>query len=528
MRIPLEQWTPDLSPLVAQDQLQVARNVLPKTGGYAPMPSLSNLNSKVLPFAPRGAYRGKAADGTNLFFAGVEDTTSTVFKIFHFKPTDVGGGVIEYDWVDVSKAAGYLSIGVNRRCEFAQSGQVFVCASYTNATQALNLSTGLTFEDIPGAPRAHHAAVGDGPLWLGDLYANDLGVLPNAVAWSAFNNPLYFPTPGTDEATAVLSGRTILEGDGGPVQAIVPGAEVVAIFQQEAIWRADFIGGDVVWDFDNVVENVGCLVKGAAVAIERGVFFLSQDGWRLFNYTASENIGKDRVNDWFFEQYDPDYPEALSIARDPKQTRVWVSFAAKGNSGVPNRVMVYDWKLDRFSYGETTVYSMIGAGQVPPSLDSPDVAGDRDVLEDDLTGSGDLNYGILSFDDRVASTAIQAIGGFDSTFRLAEFAGANLAGVVQSGWKELAPGSRAFLSGVRGHVIGSDVKLQVAGIQDEFLEENTEDLPELDFGTEIAREKNGLWPIRLDARYHAFRINLGSQWREAGFYDAEFRPSGSR
>jgi hypothetical protein len=526
MRVAYGEWTPDLYSVLAQDQLQVAKNILSKTGGYKPMPGLATVNTEVLPFAPKGALRAKQDDGSNLFFAGVEDTTAVNFEIYQFKPTDIGGGVIENRWVDVSKAAGYESI-LGERCEFTQFGDSYFCVSRANPTQGLNLSTGTVFSDVgSNCPRGSHAATAENFFWVGDLVTNDVGSIRNGVQWSAINDPYNWPQPGTDAATAVLSGRQVFEGDGGPVNAIIAGSEVVAIFQEEAIWRADFVGNDVVWDFDNVEENFGLLIKGAAQAFGRQIFFIAEDGFRLFDYTNSKNIGKGRVNDWFFSNYDADYPDSVSIARDPKDTKIWLSFAATGNSGVPNRVMVYDWVLDNFTYGEAEVHSMIGAGTTEKSLDSADVAFDKDVLEDDLT-PGDLNYGDLSFDDRQSGVALRQIGGFDSSFRLATFSGTNLAGVMETGDKELNPGRRSLLSGVVSHIRGADVTMQAVGLEDSDLEENQENPDPVRFSTAVSRDKrSGRHPFHIDAMYHRLRFNLGSNWSEAAYCDIEARATG--
>lgn len=522
-RTPYGEWTPDLDALLAQATLQDAKNVLPKVGGYKPMPGLANLNTQSLPFAPVGAFRGKRDDGTNQFFAIVQDTTANDAKIYQFKPTDIGGGVIEDRWVDVTNALGLVSI-TSRRAEFAQFGASIFCATYTNETQGLDTDRESTFSRVSATcPRAAHLTVAENFLFVGDLYTRDGGTLRNAIQWSAINDPYNWPIPGTDAATAVLSGQQVFEGNGGPVQAVIAGSEVIAIFQQEAIWRADFVGGDVVWRFSNVEEEIGLLIKGAAQAFGRAVFFVAEDGFRLFDYTSSKNIGKGRVNDWFFDNYDQDYPNSFSMSRDPQDTRVAMSFAAPGNLGVPNRLVVYDWSLDRFAYGEVEVHSMIGAGTTPASLDSADVAGDQDTLEDNIAGGADEDYDIQSFDDVASGTGSRVLGGFDSQFRLAQFNGTNLDGVLESGDLELTPGRRSLLTGVRSHVKGTGVTVQAAEVKSDELEEPSP----LAFTIPKPRDKrSGIHPIRLDARYHRFRINLGKTWTEASFFDPEFGPSG--
>jgi len=167
---------------------------------------------------------------------------------------------------------------------------------------------------------------------------------------------------------------------------------------------------------------------------------------------------------------------------------------------------------------------MIGAGITPDSLDSADVAFDKDTLEDDLSGSGDLNYGLLSFDDRQSGTGLREIGGFDSLFRLSRFSGTALSAVLETGNLELSPGRHSLLSGLKAGIRGTDITCQVAPVNEFENEEPTE----LDFGLEVHREQNGLFPFRIESARHRIRFNCGKQWSEAAFYDPQFRPAGQR
>lgn len=518
MRKEYGEWVPDLFELVGSQNLRDAKNVLPKVGGYEPWPGLTNLDSQALPFAPRGAIRGVRGDGTNVFFAGVQDTGTNQMELYQFR--DSGG---TNTWVDVSASAETYGSINQRRVEFAQLGSSVFAASYVSDTQGFNLDSSTEFARVAvTCPRAAHAAVSNGFLILGDLFTSDAGAVRNGVAWSGINAPYTWPTPGTDAATAVLSGRNPLEGNGGPVQALVAGSEVVAVFQENAIWRMDFIGNDAVWAFREVVTDHGLLIKGAAVPFQRGIFYIADDGFRIFNYADSKPIGRGRVDDWFKANYDPDYPDSVSMARDPKRNQIRMSFAAPGSAGVPNRVIVYDWVLDRFTYGEETVYALLGAGTSPNSLDSPDVAGDQNTLEGNTGGGFDTDYDQLSFDDRQSGTFERTVGGFDSSFRLATSTGTALDALLETGYLELTPGRRTILRGVRSHIRGENVTMQVATVSDESLNLPTA----LDFGLPLPRQRDGMHYKDADSRYFVFRFNPGVGWSEAAFWDAEYSPGG--
>lgn len=503
---PLElgSWMPDLPILRQQTVLAVCENVIPVPGGYAVAPSLSNLDSNALSAAPRGAIRGQLSDGTNFYFAG---TASTLERF------------TESGWTDVSRAAGYTTL-TQDRWSAAKFGSSVFFVNRRDETQAFDTASDTLFGNVTGAPRAGIAASSENFLWLGDIVSSTLGVARDGVAWSAVSAPYTWPTPGTDEATAVLSGEQRLEGDGGFVNGIISGAEVTAIFQENAIHRADFVGNDVVWQIDRVETEHGLMVKEAAVALpKRRILFLASDGWRVFNYTSSENIGKGVVNDYFFAEWDQDYPDQVTMLRDPTQTRVYVSYPATGNSGVPNRILVWDWALNRWSLIKPgNHYMLVPAGGIAPSLDAPATTGDPDAnaLEDSVLGS-------TSFDDRLLSAGRVSMGAFDSSFRLATFSGRGLLGKLETGDLELNPGWRSLLSSVRPQVDGEEATVQVAG-----LDRRPRSTDSVTFGDENAMAADGNCYPRVDARYHRIRLNLPATLTAATSMDYEATRTGKR
>jgi hypothetical protein len=509
LRFPFGEWAPDLPPLLAQETLTVCKNVVPIMGGYGPTPSLVALDSFALSAAPRGAIRGQLTDGTNFFIAGTETTLERR---------------LEASWSDISRTSGYSHIGTRDRWSMSQLGSSVFAATLAQPLQGINLSSETVFADVEGAPRANQSEVAEGFLWLGDLFDPILGVARDAVGWSAVGNGFDWPDTTTDAATAVLSGRQQLEGNGGFVTGIISGSEVVAVFQENAIHRADFVGNDIVWQFNRMEVNHGLVIPGAAVAFERGVFYIAQDGFRVFNYTSSQNIGKDRVNDWWDDDYDSDYPDSVTVTRDPDQTRIRISYAGAGNTaGVPNKILIWDWVLDKFTSLEVDHWQLIDAGGQAASLDSPDIPLDKDVLEDDLTGSGDLDYGPLSFDDRSVGSGTTTAGAFDTSFQLGTFSGTSLAGTLETGDLELSPGRRSFLSAVRPQIDGEETSVAVA-----TLDKRGQDVPDILYGNDSLMQSDGQCYMRKDGRYHRLRFNLSPQFTAATFADMTFKPSGRR
>lgn len=511
MREAFGQWTPDLNPFLVQGKgLMVARNVLPSPDGYRPFPSLSNVASSAVPFRPKSAIRARGSSGSSEFFVGGDDTTNPLAPVAKlWRLTETG-------WIDVSNPVTYQALG-STRWSFSQFTNFVIAAQRGANTQVFEIGRSTAFEDLRGhVPRAQHSAVAENFLVLGDIVDPVLGVLRNGIAWGPLGSPNDWPVPGTDEATQVQSSNQVLEGDGGAVQGIVSGAEVMAIFQEGAIWRADYVGNEIVWQLARVVPDSGLLIKDAAARFERGVFYISNDGFRIFNFTSSQNIGKGRINNWFFSDYDTAYPDSVTVERCTCSTVIFVSYAGVGNvGGIPNRIITWDWMLDKFTVAEIVHAGLIGAQQLTPSLDSPGTVDDPSPLGDGQP------YGLDSFDDRPTNIDAIRIGGFDSSYRLSKFSGVGLEGTLETGDMELVPGRRGILQGVAPNLGSDDVTVQCAGL------DNLNDPNRVyEFGEEKALEVDGYAPFEDDWRFHRLRFNLGRTYTQATAFDVRAKPGG--
>jgi len=492
-------YTPDLPPIVNQKGVTIAKNVVPISGGYGPLPSLSDVaGATALDARCRGALGGIDSGGNAYNFAG--DASKL------YRQRDVG---VE----DVSISTGYTST-IATRWEFVIFGDVVIATNFNEPMQYYTLHTSTAFQDLvvksenPGIPKARHIGVIDRFLVAGNIFdANGVGT--NVLSWSAVGNPFGWPERGTDLAVSVQSDNQQLEGPGGRINAVVSGAEVGAIFQEHAIWRMDYRGGDVVFELNRVEPNRGLLVPGLALPVGRFVFYLSEDGFYLFDYTSSTPIGKDRVNKTFLADLDDNYFHRVSVRRHPDQTRIFVLYPGAGNVlGTPNRLLIYDWALNQFSFAEVTA-------ELLTEVVTPSVTLDSGSDPDDVDAVGEP-----SFDARVASDGTHTLGAYSSSNVLQSFTGTSLVGTIETGDLELAPGGRSFVSGVRPLVDAVDATVQIAAMP-------RRNSP-VSFGRVSPQDDDGSCPTRVDGRYHRLRVNLPSGWDNAVGVDVEFRPSGTR
>ena len=403
-RIGLGDYTPDLSGFAAQNTLLKAENTLPAADGYRSMPSFEAMDETVLGGRPLGAIGGVDPGAVGFNFAGTSDA---LYRI-------AGNGTEA-----VTRDAGAYSVTGAERWEFVQRNDVVIAATYGEPMQYVRLGTPGKFQDMDVVedgftpPRGRHIAAVRTHIVLGNCFDGIYGAVPNSIWWSSINSGIHWFKPGGDLAAADQSDRQELAGNGGWVQAVVGGGEVGAVFQEKAIWRMDYRGGSIIYSLTKVEPDRGCLIPGLAIAFGRNVFYLAEDGFYLFDYRTSQPIGKDRVNATFFSDWDSDYPDRVYGIADPDSTQIWVVYPGAGNTdGRPNKALVYDWALNKWSHGSFEVE--IICQSITPSQFSVDFdaggAGDEDIDPDPEDN--------LSYDTDKPEAAALTLGGYDSTFKI--------------------------------------------------------------------------------------------------------------
>ncbi len=118
-----------------------------------------------------------------------------------------------------------------------------------------------------------------------------------AVRWSAIGDPTDWPTPATDDARSKQSGTQSFPTRFGWVTGVSGNDFYFYVFQEDAITKATYVGGDVVWSFDTFEEGRGCLANGLLVAIDDAVFFRSQRGHHVIIDDQITDIGHGIVDD---------------------------------------------------------------------------------------------------------------------------------------------------------------------------------------------------------------------------------------
>ena len=129
---------------------------------------------------------------------------------------------------------------------------------------------------------------------VGGLAANRF-----AIQWCAIGDPTDWPTPATDDARAKQSGRQAFPSRFGWVTGLAGNDFYMYIFQELAVSKGVYVGGDTVFDFDVFEEGRGVVRQGRQLQQDDRVFFESKRGYHLLENEQIADIGYGKVDDTF-------------------------------------------------------------------------------------------------------------------------------------------------------------------------------------------------------------------------------------
>lgn len=435
------QFTPD-QPVQGGGSTLVS-NVLPRTAqSYGPFPDLSPV-SDALTTRPYGASSFRDYDGNVYTFAA--DQTDIL---------SLNGQA----WDNVSKSAGAYNVSSEDYVDFVAYGnRVVSCNGPDSELQTFLLGTDTKFSDLAAgsAPKARHLAVINNFLMAGNTIDGTSGAVGNRVWWSAIDDPTDWPVVGSADAAQKQSDYQDLP-NGGWVQNIIGavGGSDGAVFMEHSIYRVTYEGSPAVFSFYEVEKGRGTPAPRSVVNVGPFAFYLGEDGFYMFNGSQSSPIGAQRVDKYFFADLDQNYFHRIVASVDPINKYVTWAYPAAGNtSGRPNKMIVYNWDVDRWSVGyiETDIiFQDLTTGY---TLDQLDPFGNLETLE-------------FSLDSRVWTGGRLVLSGFNIDNKLSRFGDNNLAATIETqevGADQLfnLPNNRVYVDGIRPIVDGGVVTIAI-------------------------------------------------------------------
>ena len=468
------EWLPDL-PEFENPGATVANGVYPALKSYRPIGALNALSSNGLDSRCIGAESFKSSDGGSVTVAGDADK---LYKL-------IGGA-----FTDISRASGYF-MGEDQRWQFAVFGENIVATNGYDPIQRTSLSVADLFDDLSSeAPTARYIAV------VRDfLMAFNVDGYGRRVQWSAINNVEEWTT-GTSQ-----SGYQDLPS-GGPITGGF-GGEYGLVFQENIITRITYIGSPVIFQFDPIELNHGCIEPNSAVQYGKYIFYLSHNGFYMCDGTQAMSIGDQKVDKTFFADLDRTYSYNMSSAIDPVNKLVIWSYPGAGNSnGLPNKLIIYNWATRKWSSADMNVNYLVTLLTEDATLESLDaITTDLDALEYSLDSSR-WKGGVLK------------LAGFGTDHYLSDFTGSNIAATLETTEAEPTPGAKTKLRFSRP-IVDSACTVQIG--------HRATQQAALTWDSAVTVNSRGRCATRINDRYLKARVNIASaaSWTHAQGVDFE-------
>jgi hypothetical protein len=499
--VELGAWAPD-QPSVSNGGLSNAYNVIPAERGYDSLPSLSSTGNGNLNTACRGALTGRARNGTNFTVAGslarlYLATTGTLANVSN-------GGASPY------------TLTTDNWWSFVLFGNRIVASNYVDPPESYVIGSSSAFAALSShAPRAKHLAVVKDFVVAGNLIgrgdnASAIGTAEDAVQWSALDDPTSWPQVGTNAAKGVQSDWQPLAGSGGEVTGIVGGSDYGIVFQERAVWRMDYEGGDTFFRFTPIDQNRGCWIHKAAIRVGAITYFPAEDGFMATDGLQTVPIGNEVVDRFFREWYNPEHAPRVSVAYFPEwKCVVWLFMGKGATNDTPNTVLIFNVQSARWSYGSITAEWLIDVLPFSASLD------------EDSTSLDSGDYSAVSLDTLVGTSTREA-GAFDTTHGISSFTGTPLTAFLDTNEFEPAPGMVGTVKSLRPVYDNIDAQF-FAGVRTRMRQSDDQDnsLTVLEDGT-------GKMSLRQTGRYLAAYFVTSGEFANFRGFDVDVSVRGAR
>lgn len=389
MIFPWGPWEPDAAGIDVQ-VLATAKNVWPTKEGWIPIPVLAALSDSALPDKCVGGAVARASAGGWKIFAGTQT------KLYLYESNA---------WTEVTRVSGGdYDVPVDDYWSFTQYGTKLIAVNLTDDPQVIDVDSGTNFAALSGSPpRARYVTTVGDFVVLAALASSDRKLRNSAI----------------NDSTGWTIGTNLCDEqefpDGGRITGI-KGGEYGYVGQERSIRRMIFQpGSDQAFRFERVDEERGPAAGYSMVSNANNIAFLANDGFYSFGPGGLAPIGSGRVNKWFRANSDLSRYYAVQGFSDPFAPRWhWAFYNSVGSSNF-DRVITYDWSLNRWSYSE--VEAQFWGSLVTPglTLEDLDIYGDVD--------GGGIPY---PFDSRVWEGGAPVIGAINSAGELAFLEGSGL------------------------------------------------------------------------------------------------------
>ena len=251
-----------------------------------------------------------------------------------------------------------------------------------------------------------------------------------------------------------------------------------------------------MFQFDQTIPGIGLIAAGAAAQDGDTIYFLSDRGFfSVTNGSQVTPIGAEKIDRTVLSELDSNNLHRISCAIDPTTNRVFWAYPGAGSNGRPNKIVVYDRAINRWSQIEQDVELLWSAGGIGFTLESLS------------TANPDLDAMTVSLDSNRWKGGAAILGAFDSDYKSGSFDGSPMAACLTTKEVEISSGARTPINSFSPIVDGGTVtgKVITRNSQADAVTE----------GLALTLRPSGRFTTRANARYHRFELSISGVWDHA-------------
>jgi hypothetical protein len=243
--------------------------------------------------------------------------------------------------------------------------------------------------------------------------------------------------------------------------------------------------------------------------IGHNIFYLSDDGFYMFDGARSQPIGAEKVDRFFLEEdFNFSYKDKMTSTVDPQnQLAVWSYVSNSSLDSQPDRLLIFNYALNRWSLVKVKndlVAPFFTAGYSLEQLDNINTS--LDALP-------------ASLDSALYKGGQYLFGGANGA-KIAAFSGDPMEGTIVTGEAAIKVGNHSIVTRIYPYHEGGSVNLSVG------LRGTPTDT--VNFQNGGATNTSGFVPFRAHDRYHRVKMVLSGLWSYAHGVDVDVRPVGRR
>lgn len=482
--MPFASWQPDQS--MIGGTAAEAKGVIRLGGRYVPdrsfLPLLAGASIGDIALGGGGFYQDRVTP--RLFLGDSGNIYEIVARVLVVR-SRTGGYTANRDWAWTFEQFG---------------GTILAAGKDTGYIQKLTFDGDTNFSDLTTGPSQT-----DGIFVIREFVFSGHGV---TVSNSAFNNYTdWVPDTGTQAGEFDLpsAGGNFVRGIGG---------QFGIIFQERKLHRLIYQGaGDSPFQRDEIEDKIGALGPNAVCRYGATAYFVCEDGVRVTDGNQSQTVGDSKINRYFASRLNYTERARVSIASDVEKRLLKIAFPT-GNSTRCNEVLIYSIADGEWTHDDIEVDLLFEAPR-------PGVVIDDDVGVAAIAGSSIIDEVNIPIDSPAWRESRKQIMGVNYSGEVGTFEGPNRPAIIETGYAEVTPGRKGFVSEIWPLVDAATCAVSVtskfARLSDTAINNPLSAMNEI-----------GFCPVMVEARWLRAQLQIpyATNWSEAVGIDHDASPAG--